>query len=127
MTDVFSDMPGRTTLAQHEINTGNAAPVRQAPYRSPHTFRDLVREKVDRLLEEDIIEPSSSHWASPVVLVFKKNESCGEALEWSEECAASFRKLKEALVNPPVLRSPNFDLDFIVQTDASDFAIGACM
>ena len=30
-------------------------------------------------------------------------------------------------MNPPVLRSPNFDLDFIVQKDASDFAIGAVL
>ena len=71
--------------------------------------------------------PNYAGIARLLTALLKKNESRGVAIEWSEECAASFRKLKEALVNPPVLRSPNFDLDFIVQTDASVFAIGAVL
>ena len=38
-----------------------------------------------------------------------------------------FGSWKKHWLNPPVLRSPNFDLDIIVQTVASDFAIGAVL
>ena len=65
--DVFSDKPGRTTLAEHEIHTADAPPIRQAPYRIPHAYRDTVRNELHRLVADDIIEPSSSPWASPIV------------------------------------------------------------
>ena len=38
-------------------------------------------------------------------------------------CSA-FEKLKDALCSAPVLRSPNLELPFILQTDASDNGIG---
>ena len=33
---VFQSKPGRTTIVQHTIHTGNAAPIRQRPYRIPY-------------------------------------------------------------------------------------------
>ena len=38
--DVMSDQPGRTTLAEHRIETGSARPVRLPPYRLPHAYRE---------------------------------------------------------------------------------------
>ena len=32
--------------------------------------------------------------------------------------------IKDKLTSAPVLRAPNFELEFVVRTDASDFAIG---
>ena len=60
---------GKHTLV---INTSDAAPVRQRAYRTPH-LRDTLREELRKMEEQGVIEPSSSPWASPVVLIKKKN------------------------------------------------------
>ena len=76
--DVFafseSDL-GRTSKLKHQIYTGNAPPVRQAVRRVPPQRRQQVHELLNRMLKDDIIQPSSSPWAAPVVLVKKKNGS----------------------------------------------------
>lgn len=38
---------------------------------------------------------------------------------WNDKCEEAFEKLKLALITPPVLSFPRFDLDFILTTDAS--------
>ena len=71
--DVMRDQPGRTTLAEHQIETGSARPVRLPPYRLPHAYRESVKKELKEMQEQGIIEPSTSEWASPVVLVKKKD------------------------------------------------------
>ncbi|KAH9679153.1 hypothetical protein KPL71_026005 [Citrus sinensis] len=39
----------------------------------------------------------------------------------------AFEALKQAMVEAPVLRLPNFELDFIIETDASNVGIGAVL
>lgn len=46
---------------------------------------------------------------------------------WSTSCDEAFERLKTAMVNTPVLRHVDFNLPFIVETDASDFALGAVL
>ncbi|CAH1242223.1 GIN1 [Branchiostoma lanceolatum] len=74
-SDVMQDRPGLTNLAQHHIDTGDAKPIRQRAYRVPQAHRDEVREELRKMEEMGVIEPSSSEWASPVVLVPKKDGS----------------------------------------------------
>ncbi|UYV85140.1 hypothetical protein LAZ67_X004709 [Cordylochernes scorpioides] len=76
--DVFATSPkdvGRTNVTQHRIDTGGATPVKQLPRRLPMTRRDEVAKLIEEMAEQDVIEPSSSPWASPVVLVKKKDGS----------------------------------------------------
>jgi hypothetical protein len=76
--DVFSrdeNDIGRTDLMKHRINTGNANPIRQPPRRAPITKRDEIDRQVENLLERGLIEESDSPWASPIVLVKKKDGS----------------------------------------------------
>ena len=63
---------GETDLVQMEINTGDAAPRKQPPRRVPFTLRQEILDKMQR---EGVIEPSRSPWASPVVLVKKRDGS----------------------------------------------------
>jgi hypothetical protein len=74
-TAVFSNEPGRTTLVQHHIETGNAVPHRQPPYRLPMAYREQVRRELDEMLDRGLIVPSVSEWASPIVIVRKKDNS----------------------------------------------------
>ena len=73
--DVLSNNPGRTSLAEHVISTGTASPVRQRPYRLPYSRRATVRDELQKMLDMDIIQPSTSPWASPIVLDTKKDGS----------------------------------------------------
>lgn len=46
---------------------------------------------------------------------------------WTPECDAAFRKIKEHLVTAPILHCPDFTKTFILQTDASAYGIGAVL
>jgi hypothetical protein len=76
--DVFQ-IPGRplgcTSMIQHHVDTGNAPPIAQRPYRLPERHRAALKENIDSLLEEGVIRPSVSPWASPIVLVNKPDGS----------------------------------------------------
>ncbi len=63
---------GQTKLVLHEIPTGNATPIRQPMRRMAPAHREIVDQEVKQMLEDGIIEPSTSGWSSPVVLVRKK-------------------------------------------------------
>lgn len=41
-----------------------------------------------------------------------------DAFSWNEEATEAFEKLKSAMSTLPVLALPNFDLPFIIETDA---------
>lgn len=76
--DIFAgpqELPGRTSKLKHSIDTGDAHPVRQPVRRIPPARRSEVTELLKEMIEKDIIQPSSSPWASPIVLVKKKDGS----------------------------------------------------
>ncbi|KAI9554949.1 hypothetical protein GHT06_020230 [Daphnia sinensis] len=64
---------GNTNLIKHTIDTQGRGPLRQRPYRVTNNQRKLLDDKVQEMLEADVIRYSHSPWASPVVLVEKKN------------------------------------------------------
>ena len=66
---------GRTKLIQHRIFTGDAAPVKMRPRRLPLAKKAQAEEEIDRMLSGKFIKPSTSPWASPIVLVQKKDGS----------------------------------------------------
>jgi len=48
-------------------------------------------------------------------------------LQWTQPSVGAFQTLKSTLLSKPVLITPNFELPFIVQIDASNKAIGAVL
>lgn len=67
--------PGRlnyTSLIQHHIDTGDAAPVRQRPYVHSPYMHEMILEEIDRMIALDIIEPvANSSWCNPIIPVKK--------------------------------------------------------
>ncbi|CAC5422630.1 unnamed protein product [Mytilus coruscus] len=148
--NVFSrtdDDIGRTDLVTHRINTGNAIPFRQRSRHMPLGKQEMEKSEVNRMLDKGIIEPSSSPWASNIVLVMKKNASPRRFVKgfaaiarpmhkiceknsrfvWNDECQKAFEQLKNALTSTPVLAYPLPNLPFILDTDTSDKAVGAVL
>ncbi len=66
---------GRTTLVQHDIVTGDSPPLRQPPRRVMPALQDEFEKELERMQAAGVIEPGQSAWASPVVLVRKKDGS----------------------------------------------------
>ena len=77
-SDVFSmsehDL-GLTGLTSHVIDTGSARPIRQPLRRFPPAHVQAISEQVATMLQQDVIEPAASPWASNLVLVKKKDGS----------------------------------------------------
>lgn len=76
--DVFvtkNDEIGIVPFIQHQIDTGDAAPIRSKPYRVSIAEQKVIQQLIDEMLQANIIRESRSFWASPVVLVKKKGTS----------------------------------------------------
>ena len=52
-----------------------ASQIKQPPYRIPYAYREEVKQELKEMLNAGIIEESNSEWASPIVLVRKKDKS----------------------------------------------------
>ena len=57
------------------IDTGDAPPRRQPVRRTPFAVRTEIARQLREMQSQGVIEPSSRPWASPVVLVRKKDGS----------------------------------------------------
>ena len=66
---------GVTDRVCHHLDIGRSSPVKQYARRIPYSLRGPVEEAIKDMLERKIIRPSASPWASPVVLVKKKEGS----------------------------------------------------
>jgi predicted aspartyl protease len=57
------------------IETGNHPPVYTSPYRVSYRDQQIQQEEINKLLQQGVIEESTSPWSSPIVLVRKKDGS----------------------------------------------------
>ena len=67
---------GEVRATEHRIDlVPGAKPVHAQPYRAGPKAREAEQEEVLRMLKAGVIEPASTDWASPVVLVPKPDGS----------------------------------------------------
>uniref|UniRef100_A0A8C1MIS2 Gypsy retrotransposon integrase-like protein 1 n=1 Tax=Cyprinus carpio TaxID=7962 RepID=A0A8C1MIS2_CYPCA len=69
--------------------------------------------------------PNFSSLASPLTDLTRKGQP--EKVPWNPETESAFQRVKAALTSEPVLRAPDFNRPFLVQTDASDTGLGAVL
>jgi hypothetical protein len=67
--------------------------------------------------------PSFSHLARPLNDLTKKNRQW----TWNAEEETAFQNLKDICTKYPVLRTPDWTRQFILETDASGYALGAVL
>lgn len=74
-TDVFSSLPGRTSLIEHHFDTCPGMLVCSQPYKLHEHKRQIVQRELAAMLKLAVIDESHSAWCSPIVLVVKKDWS----------------------------------------------------
>ena len=76
--DVFSKSDsdfGHTTSVSHSIPTGEAPPIKQRHRRVPPQVFQQFKKHVQDLVSQGVLKESCSPWASPAVIVLKKDGS----------------------------------------------------
>ena len=65
----------QTETVEHyiDLKDGKERPIKLPPRRIPHGSKPIVEEEIEKMLEKNYIEPSNGPWASPIVLVSKKD------------------------------------------------------
>lgn len=76
---------------KHYINVGDAVTVQQKPYQILYSQRELVKKELDCMLEARMVRPSTSPWASPIVLVPKNDGDVH--FVWTTENSTSWSDL----------------------------------
>ncbi|XP_047039644.1 uncharacterized protein LOC124644376 [Helicoverpa zea] len=73
--DIFQLGGEPTPYAEHRIDTGEHPPISVPPYRLTPAKKELMRQEIEKMLKDDIIEECESAWCSPALLVPKANGS----------------------------------------------------
>lgn len=100
----------------------------------PEKVETILQLPVPKYTKEvrRVIEMTSWYWRfvpnfsaiiTPMTDLLKKNKK----FQWTEECTEAFNKLKQQLISAPVMHSPDYNLPFVLQTDASGYGIGAVL
>ncbi|KAL1255320.1 hypothetical protein QQF64_013381 [Cirrhinus molitorella] len=69
--------------------------------------------------------PNFSSLASPLTDLTSKGQP--EKVVWSTAAGEAFQRVKGVLTSEPVLRAPDFNCPFLLQTDAFDTGLGAVL
>ena len=74
--DVFMSPDGQlklTHLAEHYIDTGDTKPFKIPCRIIPMFKKPVVEAEINKMLDQNVIEPNNSAWNSPICLVAKRS------------------------------------------------------
>ena len=84
-SDVFAidpKSPSLTNIAEHQIVTGSALPVKAKGIRVSPLAEKEIKLQIEQMLKNGIIQTSSSPWSARVILVEKKDKSLRFAVDY---------------------------------------------
>ena len=90
---IFTDVPGDSNLTEHQIEVTSEEPIRSKPYAIPYNVRESLKEDIQAMLQMGVIRESKSPYASPVVVVRKK--------DGTNRVCVDYRKLNRLTVFDP--------------------------
>jgi hypothetical protein len=83
----------------------------------------LSKKKRDKDNQSNKAKQQASKISKPVV--------ASESFEWGDAEQEAFERLRECLITPPIVvlikNDPDFDKEFLIFTDASNYGIGAVL
>lgn len=79
---IITDLPGRANVKEFKIQLSTEKPVNLKPYSVPIHMRETLNKEIENMLKMDIIEPSDSPYASPVVMVRKKDNTIRTCVDY---------------------------------------------
>ncbi|KAG8186462.1 hypothetical protein JTE90_009221 [Oedothorax gibbosus] len=68
-SELFSNEPGCTDLAKHDIELEEDKPIIAKPYRMSPRQTEILKAEVNKMLELNVIERGDSDFTSPLILV----------------------------------------------------------
>lgn len=87
---ILGDVPSRTTVLAHDIEVGDARPIKQHAYRSPIAKREAMKREVSYLVEHSLAKPSYSPWSSPCLLTPKSDGTPRFCTDFVQEGECSY-------------------------------------
>ena len=88
---VFSDTPGKIKNFRCELKFKDQTEFKRKSYPIAFSLKEAVRQEIQRLIENDIIEISNSPYTNPIVAVPKKNGAVRICLD--------AREINKAIIN----------------------------
>ena len=90
---------GRTSLVQHDIVLENSTPVKQAPRRMTKEKQEAADAQIEENCKLGLAQKSNSPWASPLVMVRKKDGSLRMCIDYR---SLNDRTVKDAYPLPRI-------------------------
>ncbi|GFS27419.1 Pol polyprotein [Elysia marginata] len=113
----------------HIVSEGKVQPDNEKTQKITDLKEPTTKKEVKRVLGllgyYRRFVPNYSQIAQPLTDLTRKAQP--NKVKWTEECQNSLERLKGVLKSQPVLRVPNLDKPFVVQTDASNKAIAGVL
>ena len=143
--EIFSDVPKVTHLIEHKVELTEKEPVKQKPYPTPYKMQEVVDKEIAEMLKMGIIEHIEAPYASLLVLVKKSDGTYKVCVNFKElnkitvfdpepmmspdgdSQEEAFTEIKHLLSNEPILKLPDLEREYILQIDASNLSLGACL
>ncbi|XP_073962916.1 uncharacterized protein [Choristoneura fumiferana] len=69
---------------EHSIDTGDHTPISVPPYRLSPIKAEILKKEIEKMIAEKVIEPCSSPWAAPVVMVPKRDGSTRVCVDYRQ-------------------------------------------
>ena len=100
---------GNRNVGRLSIDTGDAKPIKQRPYKTPFSQRPIIETEINDMLDANVIRPSCSPWSSLIVVVGKQ--------DGGHRFCVDFRKLN-SVISHNSYPLPNIDdmLAFLGET-----------